>query len=192
MFTLGKKCKIIVVKSLQLWRINWRWRLFMVLLVADQAIATVSVHKCFVLGDNNTCLLKNKVNLQSWTKVLGTVMQYSYYFCHSGSLVKQFILFEIFLQFSLPYPIQRKNSGYTRPTLFVGWGKGTLGLCEMQKCPKTFVHDCSSFNFHLLRTSRKSHFILVFFVFLLSTIGLNGSRVRWLHVRWSLCVLCCQ
>ena len=41
----------------------------------------------------------------------------------------------------------RKNSGYTRPTLFVGWGEG-LDLCElenapeMQKCPKTFVHDC--------------------------------------------------
>ena len=32
-------------------------------------------------------------------------------------------------------------------TLFVGWGEG-LDLCElenapeMQKCPKTFVHDC--------------------------------------------------
>ena len=136
MFTLGKKCKIIVVKSLQLWRINWRWRLFMVLLVADQVFATVSVHKCFVLGENNTCLLKNKVNLQSWTKVLGTVMQYSYFSCHSGSLVKQCILFEIFLQFSLPYPIQRKNSGYTRQTLFVGWGKGTLGLCELENAQK--------------------------------------------------------
>ena len=41
----------------------------------------------------------------------------------------------------------RKNSGYTRPTLCVGWGEG-LDLCElenapeMQKCPKTFVRDC--------------------------------------------------
>ena len=41
----------------------------------------------------------------------------------------------------------KKNSGYTRPTLFVGWGEG-LDLCElenapeMQKCPKTFVHEC--------------------------------------------------
>ena len=58
-----------------------------------------------------------------------------------GSLLKQCILFEIFLQFSLPPgPIQswnsEKNSGYTRPTLFVGWGKG-LDLCELetlQKC----------------------------------------------------------
>ena len=35
--------------------------------------------------------------------------------------------------------------------MFVGWGEG-LDLCElqntpeMQKCPKTFVHDCSSRN----------------------------------------------
>ena len=41
----------------------------------------------------------------------------------------------------------RKNSGYTRPTLFVGWGEG-LDLCELenapetQTCPKTFVYDC--------------------------------------------------
>ena len=51
-----------------------------------------------------------------------------------------------------PHPIQswnsEKNSGYTRPALFVGWEEG-LDLCElenapkMQKCPKTFVHDCS-------------------------------------------------
>ena len=64
-----------------------------------------------------------------------------------------------------PHPIQswnsEKNSGYTRPTLFVGWGEG-LYLCElenapeMQKCPKTFVHDwrpyygiCALFVVHL-------------------------------------------
>ena len=40
-----------------------------------------------------------------------------------------------------------KNSGYTRPTLFVGWGEGLdlselENASEMQKCPKTFVHDC--------------------------------------------------
>ena len=35
----------------------------------------------------------------------------------------------------------RKNSGYTRPTLFVGRGEG-LGLCELENAqfPKTFVH----------------------------------------------------
>ena len=45
------------------------------------------------------------------------------------------VLFEIFLQFSLPPPYTKlkleKNSGYTRPTLFVGWGKG-LDLCELE------------------------------------------------------------
>ena len=40
----------------------------------------------------------------SWAKVLGTVLQYSYFCVISliGSLLKQCILFEIFLQFSLP------------------------------------------------------------------------------------------
>ena len=69
-----------------------------------------------------------------------------------GSLLKQCIIFEMFLQFSLPPPYTKlklgKNSGYTRPTLFVGWGEG-LDLYELenapekQKCPKTVVHDCS-------------------------------------------------
>jgi len=42
--------------------------------------------------------------LQSWTKVLGTVLQYSDFSVISpiGSLLKQCILFEIFLQFSFP------------------------------------------------------------------------------------------
>ena len=65
-------------------------------------------------------------------------------------MLKQRILFEIFLQFSLLTYTKlklRKSSGYTRPTLFVGWEEG-LDLCELenapwtQKCPKTFVHDC--------------------------------------------------
>ena len=59
--------------------------------------------------------------------------------------------FRNFLAVLPPPPYRKlkvgKNSGYTRPTLFVGWGEG-LDLCElenapeMQKCPKTFVHDC--------------------------------------------------
>ena len=90
---------------------------------------------------------------QSRTKVLGTVLQYSYF-----SVTSRFPLkivhpsaSEIFLQFSLPPTYTKlklgKKSGYTRPTLFVGWGE-RLDLCELenapetQKCPKTFVHDC--------------------------------------------------
>ena len=65
--------------------------------------------------------------LQSWTK-----------FCN----IHIFLSFlpavhpcEIFLQFSLPPPYTKlklgKNSAYTRPTLFVGWGEG-LDLCELE------------------------------------------------------------
>ena len=39
-------------------------------------------------------------HLQSRTKVLGTVMQHSYFSVILGSLKKQYILFKIFLQFS--------------------------------------------------------------------------------------------
>ena len=59
-----------------------------------------------------------------------------------GSLLKQCIIFEIFLQFSLPPPYTKlklgKNSGYTRPTLFVGWVEG-LDLCELENAPETQV-----------------------------------------------------
>ena len=55
-----------------------------------------------------------------------------------GSLLKQCILFEILLQFPLPPAYTKlklgKNSGYTRPTLFVGWGEG-LDLCELENAP---------------------------------------------------------
>ena len=58
------------------------------------------------------CCLHSRRDLQSWTKVLGTVMQYSYFSVILGSLIKQCILFETKLKLG-------KNSGYTRPTLFV-------------------------------------------------------------------------
>ena len=93
------------------------------------------------------------LKLQSWTKVLVTVLQYSYFSVISWFRLKQCILFEIFLRLSLPPPYTKlklgENSGYTRPTFFVWWGEG-LDLCELenapetQMCPKTLVHDCSS------------------------------------------------
>ena len=64
------------------------------------------------------------IDLQSWTNVLGKVLQYSYF-----SVISQFPLktahhFRNFLAV-LPPPLCTKlklgkNSGYTRPTLFVG------------------------------------------------------------------------
>ena len=82
-------------------------------------------------------------------KSLGQYFNIHIFLSFLASLLKQCILFEIFLQFSLPPPYAKlklgKNSGYPRPTVFVGWGEG-LVLCELenapetQKCPKTFVH----------------------------------------------------
>ena len=84
-------------------------------------------------------------------KSLGQCCNIHIFLSFLASLLKQYILFEIFLQFSLPPPYRKlkrgKNLGYTRPTLFVGWGEGLdlnelENAPEMQKCPKTFVHDC--------------------------------------------------
>ena len=93
------------------------------------------------------------LKIQSWTKVLVAVLQYSYFSVISWFPLKQCILFEILLWLSLPPPYTKlklgENSGYTRPTFFVWWGEG-LDLCELenapetQTCPKTFVHVCSS------------------------------------------------
>ena len=90
-------------------------------------------------------------SLQSWTKVLGTVPQYSYFSVISRFPLKTVHTFPIFLAVlppPPPYKVEtRKNSAYKRATLFVGWGEG-LDLCELEnapetrKCPKTFVQDC--------------------------------------------------
>ena len=62
--------------------------------------------------------------LQSWTKVLGTVLQYSYFSVISRFPLKIVHPFRNFLAV-LPSPNlykveTRKKSGYMRPTLFVG------------------------------------------------------------------------
>ena len=49
--------------------------------------------------------------LQSWTKVLGTILQYSYFLLFLGSLLKQCSVFEIFFQFSLPPPYTQLKLG---------------------------------------------------------------------------------
>ena len=68
-------------------------------------------------------------------KSLGQYCNIHIFLSFLGSLLKQCILFEIFLQFSLPPPYTKlklgKNSGYMRPTLFVGWGE-QLDLCELE------------------------------------------------------------
>ena len=63
--------------------------------------------------------------LQSWTKVLGTVLQYSYFSVISRSPLKAVHPFRNFLAVLPPPPTlykveTRKKSAYTRPTLFVG------------------------------------------------------------------------
>ena len=77
--------------------------------------------------------------LQSWTKVLGTIVKYSYSSVISRFPLKTVQRFRNFLQLSFPPPYTKlklgKNSGCTRPTLFVRWGEG-LDLCELENAHK--------------------------------------------------------
>lgn len=63
-------------------------------------------------------------------KVLGTVMQYSLLSliigCPQNTVENtlQFVLSPLYKKLNLG-----KNSGYKRPTLFLGWGEG-LGMCD--------------------------------------------------------------
>ena len=91
------------------------------------------------------------VDLQSWTKVLGTVLQYSYISVISRFPLKTMHPFQNFLAVLPPptlYKVETLKKFWIHESNIVGWGEG-LGLCElenapeMQKCPKTFVHDCS-------------------------------------------------
>ena len=77
--------------------------------------------------------------LQSWTKVLGTVLQYSYFSVILGSLIKQCILFEIFLQFSLPPPYAKLKLGkkfWMHASNIVCGVRGAFGPVWSRKRPR--------------------------------------------------------
>ena len=67
-----------------------------------------------------------------------------------GSLLKHCILFEIFLQFFFPPSYTKLKLWIHASKIVCGVGGGGVDLCElekapeMQKCPKTFVHDSRS------------------------------------------------
>ena len=77
-------------------------------------------------------LLPSENSYNPGQKSLGQYCSIHIFLSFLGSLIKQCNLFEISLQFSLPPPYTKlklgQNSGYTRVTLFVGWGEG-LDLC---------------------------------------------------------------
>ena len=123
----------------------------------------VSKYAAVTLQARNTCAAVVITTYNPGQKSLGQYYNMHIFLSFLGSLLKQCIIFEIFLHFSLPPPYTKlklgKNSGYTRPTLFVGWGG--LDLCELenapetQKCPKTFVHDCRLYRIIVLHENEK-------------------------------------
>ena len=93
------------------------------------------------------------LKLQSWTKVLGTVLQYSYFSAISRSPLRTVNPFRNFIAVlpPSPHPIQSWNSETILDARVQHWlwGEGRGWTCvnwktpQKCKCLKTFVHDCS-------------------------------------------------
>ena len=124
----------------------------MVIKSCDDALSQAEHWECSKLCPLRTVFISYVWHVPLIMKVrvhIDIVCYNNYYYLHSwksnaiflffvilGSLIKQCILFEINFSRSSPSPPPytklklRKNSGYTHPTLFVGWGEG-LDLCEL-------------------------------------------------------------
>ena len=99
------------------------------------------------------CVSVGLVNhLQSWTKVLGTVLQYSYFSVISRFPLKRVRLSRNFLAVlppPTPYKVETRKKFRIHASNIVCGVRGEAGPVgienapEKQKCPKTFVHDCS-------------------------------------------------
>ena len=77
--------------------------------------------------------------LQSWTKVLGRAMQYSFFFVILGSLIKQCILFKIKFSCSSPSPTLYKVETLDKRVQRCLWGEGRGWTCVNWKCPEMQV-----------------------------------------------------
>ena len=97
-----------------------------------RASKTIWIQQLYHLSSNAWTLSLLEYNYNPGEKSLGQYCNMHIFLSFLGSLLKQCVIFKIFLHFSLPPPYTklklRKNSGSTRPRLFVGWGEG-LDLC---------------------------------------------------------------
>ena len=97
-----------------------------------RASKTIWIQQLYHLSSNAWTLSLLEYNYNPGEKSLGQYCNMHIFLSFLGSLLKQCVIFKIFLHFSLPPPYTKlklgKNSGSTRPRLFVGWGEG-LDLC---------------------------------------------------------------
>ena len=120
------------------WRVLLLWCFFQFLRDLDDEITAIKLEE-----ESLKRKMNGKKELQSWTKVRGTVLQYFFFLSFLGSLLKQCILFDTFLQFSLPAPYPKLKLGKKFCIHASNIVCGVRNIPETQKCPKTFVHDCS-------------------------------------------------
>ena len=99
-------------------------------------------------NEENRLFYQNQDSDNPGQKSLGQYFNIHIFVSFLGSLLKQCVLFEIFLQFCLPPPYTKLKLGKILDTCVQHylWGEGRGWTCmnwkTPQKCPKTFVHDC--------------------------------------------------
>ena len=101
--------------------------------------------------ENRLFFPQNRDSDNPGQKSLGQYCNMPIFLSFLGSLLKQCIIFEIFLHFSLPPPDTRLKLGkfWIHASNIVCGLRGGVGPVwigkrpRTQKCPKTFVHDCS-------------------------------------------------
>ena len=103
-------------------------------------------------------------NLQSWTKVLETVLQYAYFSVISRFPLKTVHHFRNFLALFPPptlYKVETRKKFWIHASNIVCGVREGLDLCELenapetQKCPRTFVHDCRLYRIIVLHENEK-------------------------------------
>ena len=129
------------------WRVLLFWYFFQFLRDLDDEITAIKLEE-----ESLKRKMNGKKELQSCTKVRGTVLQYLYFSVMSRFPLKTVDPFRHFLAVLPPatlFKVETRKSILDTRVQHCLWGEGRGWTCvhwktpQKRKCPKTFVHDCS-------------------------------------------------
>ena len=133
-----RRCFVRSLLSKEGWRVLLFWYFFQFLRDLDDEITAIKLEE-----ESLKRKMNGKKELQSWTKVRGTVLQYSYFSVISRFPLKTVHPFRHFLAVLPPRTLSKvetwkKILGTRVPTFFVGWGEG-WDLRALENAPETQV-----------------------------------------------------
>ena len=142
-----RHCFVKFLLSKEGWRVLLLWCFFQFLRDLDDEITAIKLEE-----ESLKRKMNGKKELQSCTKVRGTVLQYLYFSVISRFPLKTVDPFRHFLAVLPPatlFKVETRKSILDTRVQHCLWGEGRGWTCvhwktpQKRKCPKTFVHDCS-------------------------------------------------